>query len=345
MTETIDGNQSTHYEEVIDSSQEVQKHLKIEHLQPESNKKVKRVYFTNVPYDLSEDEFAEFLEKYEPVSVLIPYQYVVRFGNKKTVQPLGVAYADFSSPEKANIAVLELAGTQIPGKKQTLRAKLFEAYDPKRSGLGHSRESKFLTKLKNHYFKTEAQPAEEHSELAETDIEGHEKTNQNDPSSRSSLAAAVGTGESNSNSVSSRSTPKLSTNWVYVTKMASGTLDVDLAKHFAEFFPSDIYVFKFRPQRQRNKIFHKIQLAAIIKFPDVDGIENIAVQISEKMNGSVLNNTSIVVKPSFEKKVHEVVDAAESKEGNVDLAKSHVLTEEQNAFIQPEADVNVSEAM
>ena len=307
-------------ENVTETPEEEPRYSKIEHLQPESNTSVKRVYFTNVPYDISEDDFSDFLKEYEPISVLIPYQYIVKFGNRKTVQPLGVAYADFATPEAANKVVLEVAGKQFPERRQALRVKLFEAYDPKKSKAGQPRENRLISKFKKHYLKsespkiegeeqqdgpdsadtaTEEQPQGESQQTPENDV------NQND---------AQHVDETKNTSVSSKSSPKLSQTWVYVTKLANGTLDLDLSKHFEEFSPSDIYVFKFKPNHHRNKFFNKVQLSAIMKFPEVEGIEDIASHISAKMTGTKLNNSKISVKPSFEKKVIEVVNAAKIKE-------------------------------
>ncbi|OBA24741.1 hypothetical protein HANVADRAFT_28073 [Hanseniaspora valbyensis NRRL Y-1626] len=290
-------------ENVTETPQEEPRYSKIEHLQPESNTSVKRVYFTNVPYDISEDDFSDFLKEYEPISVLIPYQYIVKFGNRKTVQPLGVAYADFVTPEAANKVVLEVAGKQFPERRQALRVKLFEAYDPKKSKADSADTA------------SEEQPQGESQQTPENDV------NQND---------GQHVDETKNTSVSSKGSPKLSQTWVYVTKLANGTLDIDLSKHFQEFSPSDIYVFKFKPNHHRNKFFNKVQLSAIMKFPEVEGIEDIASHISAKMTGTKLNNSKISVKPSFEKKVIEVVNAAKIKE------KTPEPTEEVSSPVEKE---------
>lgn len=297
---------------------EEQNNTKIEHLQPENNNRVKRVYFTNVPYDISEDDFLEFLKDYNPISVLIPYQYVVKFGGKKTVHPLGVAYADFSTPEVANKVVLEVAGLQIPGKKQVLRVKLFEAYDPKKSKAGQPREHRLLSKIKKN-FKGDSSNDEDASRVGSKADEATKA----EPSAIQGEASSVSPSTENksleeeevkSGSHSSKTSPKLSKTWVYVAKLSNSTVDLDLSKHFQEFSPSDIYVFKFRPNHYRNKIFKQVQLSAIIKFPEVDGIEDIAAYISAKMTNTKLKDSKISVKPSFEKKVTEVVNAAKLKD-------------------------------
>lgn len=308
-----------HSEAVVATAEsEEQKHTQIEHLQPESNNCVKRVYFTNVPYDISEDDFLEFLKDYQPISVLIPYQYVVKFGGKKTVQPLGVAYADFSTPEVANKVVLEVAGLQVPGKKQVLRVKLFEAYDPKKSKAGQPREHRLISKLKKNFKGDSSAETEEEghadskTDAAKAEVpEIHGESSSESPSNETKIPEEE---ETKVETASNKASPKLSKTWVYVAKLSNSTVDLDLSKHFHEFSPSDIYVFKFRPNHYRNKIFKQVQLSAIMKFPEVEGIDDIAAHVSAKMTNTKLKDSKISVKPSFEKKVTEVVNAAKVKD-------------------------------
>lgn len=280
------------------------------HPTPTTNTTIKRVYFTNIPADVSETIFSEFLKDYEPVSVLIPYQYVTRYLGRKTVVPLGLAYADFATPEIANKVVLEVNDTSIGESTKKLKLKLFEAYDPEKTKKSHHRIFKHLNK--------QASPT----------------TNEQSEGSGESSSPQIASGEEQQSPEVSppKPTPSpiaYSKTWIYVSNLAVGTLDTDLAEHFKEYLPNDIYLFQFKSKKHRGKFFHKTHLSAIINLPAVEGIDNIAADVSSKTHSSKLGNAKISVQPCIEKKVVEVIEAAKIKEQAPIVAQEEVGQEEE----------------
>ncbi|KAL6944130.1 hypothetical protein ACO0OE_004026 [Hanseniaspora uvarum] len=239
-----------------------QPHSVIPHPTPASNTTIKRVYFTNIPAEVSESILTAFLKEYEPTSVLIPYQYVTRYSGRKTVVPLGLAYADFATPEVANKVVLEHLNKQTPAVNN-------ESVDnPEKPGSPQIND------------KNESTPEKSESPHASSPI-AYSKT------------------------------------WIYVSNLSAGTLDTDLAEHFKEYLPNDIYLFQFKSKKHRGKFFQKTHLSAIINLPAVEDIENIAEYVSKKTHLSKIRNAKISVQPCIEKKVTEVIEAAKIKEPTV----------------------------
>ena len=274
-----------------------QPHSVIPHPTQASNTTIKRVYFTNIPAEVSESILTAFLKEYEPTSVLIPYQYVTRYSGRKTVVPLGLAYADFATPEVANKVVLEVNDTSIGESTKKLKLKLFEAYDPEKAKNVQHRIFKHLNKQT---------PAVNNESVDNPEKPGSPQINDKNEST-----------PEKSESPHASSPIAYSKTWIYVSNLSAGTLDTDLAEHFNEYLPNDIYLFQFKSKKHRGKFFQKTHLSAIINLPAVENIQNIAEYVSKKTHLSKIRNAKISVQPCIEKKVTEVIEAAKIKEPTV----------------------------
>lgn len=277
-----------------------QQQLEIVHPDTPINTTINRVYFTNIPSDVSETILADFLKEYKPKSVLIPYQHVTKYSGRKVVVPLGLAYVDFETADIANKVVSEVNDKSIGDTNKKLKLKLFEAYDPEKSRNAQSRLFKHFNKSTSFIQAEDIQPFE-------------------DAAPSQSLEASEANEEPEGNQENSESHQRIkhinySKNWIYVSKLVAGTLDTDLADHFKEFLPNDIYLFQFKSKKHRGKFFQKTHLSAIINLPSVEGIDNIAADVSSKTHLSKLKNAKISVQPCIEKKVTEVIEASKINE-------------------------------
>lgn len=264
------------------------------------NTAINRVYFTNIPSDVSETILADFLKEYKPTSVLIPYQHVTKYSGRKVVVPLGLAYVNFETADIANQVVSEVNNKSIGDSNKKLKLKLFEAYDPEKSKNAQSRLFKHFNK-------------------SAPSIQVEDNPPSQDAAPAQSLEASEANEETegipeNSESHQQTIPIKYSKNWIYVSKLVAGTLDTDLAEHFKEFLPNDIYLFQFKSKKHRGKFFQKTHLSAIINLPSVEGIDNVAADVSSKTHLSKLKNVKISVQPCIEKKVTEVIEASKINE-------------------------------
>lgn len=258
------------------------------------NTTISRVYLTNIPPYVSETILADFLKDYKPTSVLIPYQHVTKYSGRKVVVPLGLAYVDFETPDIANKVILNVNDISIDGSNKKLKLKLFEAYDPEKSKNVQHRIFKHFSKSASPIQADDNQPSE--SDVSEQRHGENEENPQNVESQKETMPI------------------KYSANWVYVSNLVAGTLDTDLAEHFKDFLPNDIYLFQFKSKKHRGKLFQKTHLSAIINFPSVEGIDNVAADVSSKTHLSKLKNGKIGVRPCIEKKVTEVIEASKINE-------------------------------
>lgn len=270
-----------------------QQQIEIAHPDTSINTTINRVYFTNIPPEVSESILADFLKEYKPTSVLIPYQQVKRYLGGKVVVPLGLAYVDFETADIANKVVSEVNDKHIGDSSNKLRLYLFEAYDPEKSKNAQKRLFKRFNRSVPSNQSEDIQPSEDSAPA-----QSHEANEET---------------EGTPQEIESQDKPnpiEYSKNWIYVSRLVAGTLDTDLAEHFKEFLPNDIYLFQFKSKKHRGKFFQKTHLSAIINLPSVEGIDNIAADVSNKTNFSKLKNVKISVQPCIEKKVTEVIEAS-----------------------------------
>lgn len=105
-----------------------------------SNMSTNRIYISNLNFSTTEDELLDYFKEYQVVSVLIPSQ-TVRFFRNNQVRPLGIAYAEFPSTEKALDAIEALNGR--PLKDRELRLKPYVPYSPEKVSRNVSRSRAF----------------------------------------------------------------------------------------------------------------------------------------------------------------------------------------------------------
>lgn len=261
-------------------------------VQPSENNR--RVYISNLSFDTTEDELTEYLLEYNVLSVLIPSQTIRGFRNSR-VRPLGIAYADFESADKAKEAIEALNGKVF--NNRTLRLKPYVAYSPavvsRKPSKANKEESRF-SKLKVKK-STSVSPVSEEQELPE-ETRGSANNEQTTEPEAQPLTD------------SGQNEEPVSKDTVYCGYLPSKATDVELREFFKEYEPTDIYVFKNRSYK-KGFHFHRYYLAALVTLDKENGVQ----QSVENLSKEKLMGKKVTLRAAYLSKIDEVKKAAVKK--------------------------------
>ncbi|EDO15407.1 hypothetical protein Kpol_1063p18 [Vanderwaltozyma polyspora DSM 70294] len=247
-----------------------------------------RIYISNLDYSSTEDELIEYLKDYKPLSVLVP-SHTVRGFRSNHVKPLGIAYADFETPEKAREAVEALNETNF--KNRNLKVKLYVPFSPE-NVCKPAPKPRRLSKLRR-----SKKPADEENNAASQDptVEATQERGQasEDPENAANNA---------------KQAKPTSDDTVYCGYLPKNTTDADLREHFKDYNPQEIWIFRTRAAKGPMHLqLHRHYTAALITLNSPETIAKIAEVTSTKK----ILGKKISVKPAYISKIQEVKKIAE----------------------------------
>ncbi|CCE62596.1 hypothetical protein TPHA_0C04450 [Tetrapisispora phaffii CBS 4417] len=283
------------------------------------NKEIPRIYIGNLDYSATEDELFNFLKEYEVVSVIVP-SHTVRGFLSSHVRPLGIAYADFNTVEKAKEVVEALSNKKFKNRK--IKVKLYKPFKPdnllkpkKKVSGGKQRRLTVLRRYKQ-----------------DDNEENKKKGSEEDDVSKKSYKV----------------TQPTSIDTVYCGYLPKNTTDTDLREHFKGYNPQEIWIFRTRTTKgPRHLQIHRHYTAALITLSTTEPIDKISEVSSEKK----LLNKTITVKPAYLSKIQEVRRIAEQNglveppenDNQPEQQETVAVTDEQQVVPAAQENTNLSE--
>lgn len=254
-----------------------------------------RVLLWNLSYLVSEKELFTYLKGYGALWVVLPVQSLYGF-RKNHPHPLGIAYAEFESKNKATEAI-ELLFNQIY-RGRPLKLRYHQPYVPKKKGKNNPRDTQSVSRgIELTTVGSESNPiSTEDTELVDT-VELTEEER---------IAPAVVPSKLN---VKRRA---VSTETVYCKILPEGTTDLHLRQHFKTFHPKEIWIFKSAPTRSKMCFSNKSHsfTSALITLETEEPLKKVAKIMSKK---KLLDN-KVIVRPAYLTKIEEVKRIAEQEE-------------------------------
>ncbi|QLQ80526.1 hypothetical protein HG537_0D05260 [Torulaspora globosa] len=278
-----------------------------------SSSECTRLYISNLNFASDETELFDYFKDYGVVSVLIPSQTVRGFRNNH-IRPLGIAYAEFESPEKLKEAVEDLNGKPFKGRE--LRLKPYVPYSP-------ANVNKRL-KRRNHLLRFRLNIHEKECPLTDlvSKVSVSNQQNESELLSDEEKAMADVIKES-----------EFSEDTVYCGYLPKGVTDTDLREYFKDFNPQEIWIFRTKLTRSKHFQIHRHLTAALVSF-ETDANSH---QISESLQKKKLLGKRIVIKPAYQAKIEELKQLSKDKA----IAEKEIV--EPPAPEEPESDKNIEE--
>ncbi|GAV54172.1 hypothetical protein ZYGR_0AK06740 [Zygosaccharomyces rouxii] len=279
-----------------------------------------RVYVSNLNFNTTEDELLEHLKEFQVVSVLIPSQ-TVRFFRNNQVRPLGIGYAEFPNPEKAQEAIDSLNGKLF--KDRELRLKPYVPYSPERISkkVGKSRAFSKLRRSRREsgdVLISASGPVSEElvPEPDSTSPEAvPEASNESSPYVNGEVAGgydALNENNSENAAVSSTdsSSPQevtYSNDTLYLGYLPKDVDDIEIRDHLENYHPNEIWIFRTRPKGKHLQ-FHRHFMAALVTVKTRENLDDVVVALSKKK----FNSKKITVRKARLGKLKEVQSMADS---------------------------------
>ncbi|KAG0666952.1 Regulator of rDNA transcription protein 5 [Maudiozyma exigua] len=255
----------------------------------------KRVLLWNLSYLVSEKELLTYLKGYGAVWVVLPVQSLYGF-RKNHPHPLGIAYAEFESNEKATEAIERLFNQIYHGRP--LKLRYHQPYVPKKKSKNNPRDTQSVARgIELNTFDSDINPISS---------ENIDLTNPVELTEEERVAPAVVPSKLN---VKKRA---VSTETVYCKILPEGTTDLHLRQHFKAFHPKEIWIFKSAPTRSRMCFSNKSHsfTSALITLETEELLKRVAKIMSKK---KLLDN-KVIVRPAYLTKIEEVKRIAEQEE-------------------------------
>lgn len=276
-----------------------------------------RVYITNLNYYTSEEELFEYLKDWGVTSVVIPCQiyYGIR-GN--TTRSLGIAYADFETPEKAKFAMEKLYNVEYKGRY--LKLKPHVPYVPRRNFF--SKESRKWVQKKN--------KSVTGSGSSETIVAGcSDNCSEAVPETTSNEEPCIQSTEiTNNKKRRKKKTEQLSNDTLYCHYLPQGTTDKTLREYFKEYNPSEIWIFK-TTLRGRNCFPSRFKTltSALIKLNTLTPLDDVI----QRLKSVKLHDKKMILKVAFVSKILEVKKIVEDE--TLPTQEHHVVNDADPANI------------
>ncbi|SMN19967.1 similar to Saccharomyces cerevisiae YFR032C RRT5 Putative protein of unknown function [Maudiozyma saulgeensis] len=254
-----------------------------------------RVLIWNLSYLVSEKELYTYLKDFGAIWVIIPVQSLYGF-RKNRPHPLGIAYAEFETKEKATYAIDHLFNQIYKGRP--LKVRYHQPYVPRQKTRKNSKE---------------ICPVGRGIELDSTESDLAQPVTVVDDSSQpleltdeELVAPAMAPSKLN---VKRKA---VSTETVYCKILPEGTTDLHLRQHFKAFRPKEIWIFKSSPTRSKMCFGSKRQsfTSALITLETEESLKKVAKIMSKK---KLLDN-KVIVRPAYLTKIEEVRRIAEQEE-------------------------------
>ncbi|ODQ78396.1 hypothetical protein BABINDRAFT_162632 [Babjeviella inositovora NRRL Y-12698] len=264
-------------------------------------------------------------------NVLIPNRTVRGFRSVQQ-RPLGIAYIVFENAEEAEKAAASLNGTALNNRKLLIKAHV--PYSPVYKAS--------LKKTRSYFRKKKCEPVC----AAVPEVESSE-TGCKDGSCEE---VKLNTSESEENSiqgsqadapeyveVASKSEREVSEDTIFVGKISSKTTDTDLRSFFADFNPSEIYIFKGRATGKRRdslKLGYHSQVSALVRI-SIDNGQALAI---DQLSKQKLNGKSVTLRPAFISKIEEVKKAVAAREAYLKKEALEKEEPEKESHVVPSAE-------
>lgn len=245
-----------------------------------------RLYISNLNFTSTEPELYDFFKEYGVLSVLIPSQTVRGFRSNQ-VRPLGIAYAEFESPEVVQDVIERLNGKEFKGRE--LRLKAYVPYSP----VEVSRKLK-----KNRHFTRLRRPAK--------DLDQQEQPPAPEIVSLVEVAQKLEEQETVSKIPEE---PETSEDTVYCGYLPKGVTDVDIRDYFQDFNPQEIWIFRTRLNKNRHFHLHRHFTAALVSFESGTS----SWEVAEASKDKKLLNKKVLVKPAYLSKIEELKQISQEK--------------------------------
>ncbi|AQZ14727.1 RRT5 (YFR032C) [Zygosaccharomyces parabailii] len=298
-----------------------------------------RVYISNLNFNTTEDELLEHFKKYEVVSVLIPSQ-TVRFFRNNQVRPLGIAYAEFPSHEKAQEAIEALNGESL--KNRQLRLKPYVPYSPEKVSRKVSKSNAFSNLRKSRkesrdVLISSSGPVEtdaaELEEIARPEVLP-EASNESSPrASGSQLRNNVcdetvvtteavikteaantkvrnGKGKAEDSNSSHPNPPEVvyCNDTIYLGYLPKDIDDLQIRDYLEGYHPNEIWIFRTRPKGKHIQL-HRHFMAALVTIKTKENLEDVVESLSKKK----FHSKKIIVRRARLSKLKEVQSMADSQ--------------------------------
>lgn len=262
--------------------------------------------------NISSHEISRPLTRYSnSVSVLIP-SYTIRFSRKDRHRPLGIAYAEFKTPDQIEAVVREFDGTVLKNRKMSV--KKHYPYNPrrrnmfKRPNVSSPIEPNKAPQSKNEVVKKESKPV-----IA--------RAIENNP----------GCNNEEQRSITSIPNSELSNDTVYIPKVHGKVTDENIRDFFKDYSPAQIYIFRDKPKR--GPINLKGSYVSVLA--KVDSSQTKLEDIISNLKAHKLNGRRVSLQPALKTKVEEASLAASR-------ARPLLLTSETNTSNDRNGVVNES---
>lgn len=217
------------------------------------------------------------------VNVLIP-SYTIHFSRSGRHRPLGIAYAEFKTPEQIESVIKEFDGHVLKNRK--IAVKKHMAYDPNNRRFSFKRKSSIKNGKRN---QTGSLSSEMPVLVAKESLLHDDET----VSIKQPKKTHSGKKE-------------LSMDTIMIQRVYGKVTDESLRDFFKEYNPSQIYIFKSRKPKLNPMNFTGSHVSVLAKL-DASKIklEDIIFNLkSRKLNGKHIN-----MKPAYKSKVLEVEKA------------------------------------
>ncbi|CAR28179.1 ZYRO0D15686p [Zygosaccharomyces rouxii] len=292
-----------------------------------------RVYVSNLNFNTTEDELLEHFKEFQVISVLIPSQ-TVRFFRNNQVRPLGIGYAEFPNPEKAQEAIESLNGQLF--KDRELRLKPYVPYSPERVSrkVGKSRTFSKLRRSRKESgdvlisasgpfnedlaaqgdstspeavpeASNESSPHEHREGDQERNSEaagGNDGTNVTNPGN-----AAASTTAANASSSLSPQEMAYSNDTLYLGYLPKDVDDIEIRDHLDSYYPNEIWIFRTRPKGKHLQL-HRHFMAALVTVKTRENLDDVVAALSKKK----FNGKKITIRKARLSKLKEVQSMADS---------------------------------
>ena len=243
-----------------------------------------KLAITNLSFELSEKELLDYLKDYGAIWVILPVQSVYGF-RKNHPQPLGIAYAEFESVEKAQAAIDALFNQLYKGRPMKLR--FHQPYVPKQ---------------KQKWRRKPTSPINSEIVLDGDEIDTQEAPD-NDSSSSPTERPPVYKFKREGNKRN-----QVSKETVYCKELPEGTTDMHLRQHFKEYQPKEIWIFRSSPIKKG--CFGGVPdtfTSALVTLNTEESLKKVAKIMSKKK----LLDRKVDIKPALLSKIDEVKNIAQ----------------------------------
>ena len=282
-----------------------------------------KVSLTNLSFDLSEEELFDYLKDYGAIWTILPVHSVYGF-RKNHPQPLGIAYAEFETVEKAQTAIDALFNQLYKGRPMKLR--FHQPYVPRQKQRWRRKESSPTNSEialeteegpVEHQGQYEGQESQESLEIpniheSQRPPDSQEPLEQQEPLESRAVTIIESPPDGPPPAYRFRRQNKknkqLSMETVYCKIIPEGTTDAHLRQFFKAYRPREIWIFKSRPVKKG--CFGKpgtTFTSALITLSTNLPLKNVTKSMSKKK----LLNSKVEIIPAPLSKIEEVRKVAQ----------------------------------